>query len=135
MENKKLLAICGIIILFVLIAAVGAYSMMINNSNNTTVANNTSSVNNTTNVSNTTEAVQDTDSQSFSSSHVSSDSNSKSSSNSDSVSESKEHGAFSTTDYEYSDQYQDYVKMYYDSNGNEHLRSIDGYDYQNNWEG
>lgn len=77
METKKLLTICGIVII-VLIAAIGAYSMMTNNSTSNAIANNTSSINNTTNnttnVSNTTQAIQDTNSKSSSDSVSSDDS-------------------------------------------------------------
>ena len=79
METKKLLAICGIIIIICLIIAVGTYSITTNNTKNTTIANNTT--NNTTNISNSPGTVKDTSSQSSNSNSKVSDSSSKDSSN------------------------------------------------------
>ena len=85
METKKLLAICGIIIIICLIIAVGTYSITTNNTKNTTIANNTSNINNTTNnttnISNSPGTVKDTSSQSSNSNSKVSDSSSRDSSN------------------------------------------------------
>ena len=80
METRKLLAICGIIIIICLIIAVGTYSITTNNTKNTTIANNTSNINNTTNnttnISNSPGTVKDTSSQSSNSNSKVSDSSS-----------------------------------------------------------
>ena len=78
METKKLLAICGIIIIICLIIAVGTYSITTNNTKNTTIANNTTNINNTTNnttnIPNSAGTVKDTSSNSKVSDSSSSDS-------------------------------------------------------------
>ncbi len=78
METRKLLAICGIIIIICLIIAVGTYSITTNNTKNTTIANNTTNINNTTNnttnISNSAGTVKDTSSNSKVSDSSSSDS-------------------------------------------------------------